>query len=386
MSREEGQASDKAGVIDAFAALPDPRRVARCHYPLNEMLLVALSGVISGAEGWVDVSYWGQTKLQWLRQFLPFKNGIAAHDTFSRLFALLDAKRFQACLIEWMADLCPLLAGQAVALDGKSLRGSHDGDVPMAHIVSAWNVAAGVTLGQLKTATKSNEITAIPKLLERLDLRGTVVTIDAMGCQREIVAAVVDSQADYIVAVKNNQPTLAQAVESQFADVAAGVQQGRLQRDVTVDKGHGRVETRCCVVATDLSAIKSQLQSWPSVRSVVMVESTREIVNGRDKSGPTTEWRYYISSLTPDAPEFNQRIRAHWAIENKCHWVLDVAFKEDACRVRCGHGAENLGILRRIALNLISQDKATKRSKRGKLLQAAWDCDYLRVLLGLKAA
>lgn len=374
-----------AGVIDALAELPDPRQVSQCDYPLNELLLVALCGVICGAQGWVDVVYWGNTKLQWLRQFLPFKNGIAAHDTFGRLFAALDSSRFQACLIDWMADLCPLLAGQGLSIDGKSLRGSRNGDVPMAHIVSAWNVATGVTVGQLKTATKSNEITAIPKLIESMDIGGAVVTIDAMGCQREIVAAVVDSQADYIVAVKNNQPNLAQAVESQFANVAASVQQGRLQRDITIDKGHGRLETRCCVVANDLSAIESQLKCWPGVRSVVMVESTRQIVNGRDKGEPTTEWRYYISSLDVAAPEFNQRIREHWAIENKCHWVLDVAFKEDACRVRCGHGAENLGILRRIALNLISQDKGTKRSKRLKLLGAAWDCDYLRVLLGLKA-
>jgi predicted transposase YbfD/YdcC len=317
-----------AGVIDALAELPEPRQVSQCDYPLKEMLLVALCGVICGAQGWVEVAYWGNTKVQWLRQFLPFKNDIASHDTFGRLFAALDSKRFQACLIDWMADLCPLLAGQGLSIDGKSLRGSHNGDVPMAHIVSAWNVATGVTVGQLKTAAKSNEITAIPKLIESMDIGGAVVTIDAMGCQREIVAAVVDK---------------------------------------------------------DLSAIESQLKCWPGVRSVVMVESIRQIVNGRDKGEPTTEWRYYISSLDVAAPEFNQRIREHWAIENKCHWVLDVAFKEDACRVRCGHGAENLGILRRIALNLISQDKGTKRSKRLKLLGAAWDCDYLQTLLGLKA-
>lgn len=386
MPREDEEAQEGAddGVMAAFAGLEDPRRVAQCAYPLEEMLLVALCGVICGADDWVGVSQWGRLKLEWLRQFLPFSNGIASHDTFSRLFALLDAKRFQACLVDWMKGVCPLLEGQTVAIDGKSLRGSHDGDMPMAHMVSAWHVGAGVTLGQLKTATKSNEITAIPELIKALDLRGAVVTADAMACQREIFAAVVAAKADYIVAVKNNQPTLAQAVESQFSDVAAGKQEGRLQQDITIDKDHGRLETRCCVVATDLQAIAPQLKLWSGVRSVVMVESRREFINGRDKGKVTKEWRYYLSSLVLSAADFNQRIRAHWAIENQCHWVLDVGMREDACRVRCDHGAENLGVLRRIALNLVNLEHSVKGSKKSKLRRAAWHPDYLRDLLGLR--
>ena len=307
----------------------------------------------------------------------------ASHDTFSRVFSLLDAKRFEACFIGWMQQLCPALQGQLVAIDGKSVRGSHDGGLAMVHLVSAWAHDAGLVLGQLRTGAKSNEITAIPELLDALDLRGTTVTIDAAGCQRAIAGKIIDKKADYLLALKNNHPTLAQTVEALFEDVQAGVRDGRLQQATTIDKGHGRIETRQCVVAHDVSALAGAGQHWPGLRSAVMIKSTREALRGTNKGERTSEWRYYISSLRAEASEFNAKVRAHWGIENSCHWVLDVTFNEDDCRIRRGDGAQNFAILRRIALNLVKQEKSDKASVRLKRLKAGWSIDYLQKLLGL---
>lgn len=371
--------------MESFETLEDPRRRASCAYGLQELLLTALCAVGSGAEDWVDVAYWGREKLDWLRRFLPFANGVASHDTFSRVFSLIDARQFEACFAAWMKLLCPSLQGHEVHIDGKSLRGSRDGDVPMTHLVSAWDSAQGVTLGQIRCAGKSNEITAIAPLLQALDVRGATVTIDAMGCQREIVKALVASQADYLIAVKNNQPTLAQAVESAFAEEAQGLALRRLQQDVDTTKGHGRIETRRCVVSRDLSPLSQALrQAWPGLRSLVMVESRREHLSGEHKGKATTEWRYYISSRELDAKQFNAAIRRHWSIENSCHWVLDVAFGEDDSRIRVGDGAENFAILRRMALNLIHQNKTIKASKKSKRNLAAWSTARLEELLGLQ--
>jgi predicted transposase YbfD/YdcC len=380
---EHGQEGTKPGFLQAFDELKDPRSRA-CAHRLDELLLVALCAITSGADSWVTVVEWGRMKLDWLRCWLPFANGIASHDTFSRVFSLLDAKRFEACFVGWMQQLCPALQGQLIAIDGKSMRGSHDGGLGMVHLVSAWHHGAGLVLGQVRTAAKSNEITAIPELLDALDVRGATITIDAVGCQRAIVEKIVEKQADYLLAVKDNQPTLAQAVEALFEDVAGGVRDGRLSQDTTVDKGHGRIETRQCVVAQDVGALAEQAQHWPGLRSAVMIKSTREAFGGRNKGERSTEWRYYISSLQADAAECNARVRAHWGIENSCHWVLDVTFKEDDCRIRCGDGAHNFAILRRIALNLVKQERSDKSSVRLKRLRAGWSTDYLQKLLGLR--
>lgn len=364
-----------------FEGLEDPRTRA-CPHRLDELLLVALCGVMSGADNWVEVEYWGNLQLHWLRRFLPFANEIASHDTFSRVFSLLDAKQFEVRFVRWMRALCPTLQGQLVPIDGKSVRGSYDGDENAIHLVSAWNHGAGLVLGQVKTAAKSNEITAIPELLDALDVQGATVTIDAMGCQHTIIDKIVEKKADYIVAVKDNQPSLAQAVESLFDVGVCGV---KLTEDETIDKGHGRIDTRRCVVAHDLSAMPKEIrQSWTGLSHVVMVESTREVVNGKKKGEISTERRYYISSLKGSASEFNAKVRGHWSIENNCHWVLDVAFKEDENRTRKSDGAENLSILRRIALNLVKQEKSGKTSVRGKRLKAAWSPEYLQTLLRLK--
>ena len=379
---EHGQEDAKPGFLQAFEGLQDPRSRA-CPHQLDELLLVALCAITSGAESWVTVVEWGCMKLDWLRRWLPFANGIASHDTFSRVFSLLDARGFEACFIGWMQQLCPTLHGQLVSIDGKSVRGSHDAGLGMTHLVSAWHHGAGLVLGQVRTAAKSNEITAIPELLDALDLRGTTITIDAVGCQRAIAEKIIDKGADYLVAVKDNQPTLAQGVESLFEAVQGGVRDGRLQRDVTIDKGHGRIETRQCVVAHDVSTLAAAGLHWPGLRSAVMIESTCEAFGGRNKGLRSTEWRYYVSSLQADAAEFNAKVRAHWGIENSCHWVLDVTFNEDDCRIRRGDGAQNFAILRRIALNLIKQEKSAKASVRLKRLKAGWSIDYLQKLLGL---
>jgi predicted transposase YbfD/YdcC len=382
---EQGQEGTRPGFLQAFEELEDPR-TRNCPHRLDELLLVALCANTSGADSWMSVVDWGRMKLDWLRRFLPFDNGIASHDTFTRVFSLLDAQRFEACFISWMRQLCPALQGELVSIDGKSVRGSHDGGCGAIHLVSAWHSAAGLVLGQVKTAAKSNEITAIPELLDALDVRGATITIDAMGCQRAIVDKIIEKKADYIVAVKDNQPTLAQAVESLFETVDDGVREGRLQQDVSVDKGHGRIETRRCVVAQeDVSTLAEQGLDWPGLRSAMMIESTREAINGKKKGERSTEWRYYISSLRLDASDFNARVRAHWGIENSCHWVLDMTFDEDDCRIRKGDGAQNFAILRRIALNLIKQEKSDKKtSLHIKRLKAGWSTDYLQTLLGLR--
>ena len=380
---EHGQEGTKPGFLQAFEGLEDPRSRA-CAHRLDELLLVALCAITSGADSWVTVVDWGRMKLDWLRRWLPFDNGIASHDTFSRVFSLLDAERFEACFIGWMQQLCPALQGQLVAIDGKSVRGSHDGALGPIHLVSAWHSGAGLVLGQVKTAAKSNEITAIPDLLDALDVQGATITIDAMGCQRAIAEKIIDKGADYLIAVKNNQPTLAQVVESLFAGVDDGVRDGRLQHDTTIDKGHGRLEMRQCVVAHDVSALAEQRRHWPGLRSAVMIKSTREALSGTNKGERTTEWRYYISSLQAEAVEFNAKVRAHWGIENSCHWVLDMSFNEDDCRIRCGDGAQNFAILRRIALNLVKLEKSDKSSVRLKRLRAGWSTDYLQKLLGLR--
>lgn len=376
---EEG----KKSLLEAFGVLIDPR-VRECPHPLDELLLVAICAITSGAEGWVAVAQWGRIKLDWLRGFLGFANGIASHDTFTRVFGLLDAEVFESCFIRWMQHLCPSLAGQVIPIDGKSVRRSHNGEKRMVHLVSAWHTTAGVILGQVRTADKSNEITAIPELLDALRIIGATITIDAMGCQHAIVEKIVERKADYLIAVKENQPTLAQALQEWFAAVDAGTLDRPYWQDTNVDKGHGRLETRRCVVTDDVAWLNGIGQNWMGIQSLVMVESTREMVNGRNKGELTTESRYYISSLPAQAAMLNQRVRAHWGIENSLHWVLDVAFEEDDCRIRVGDGAQNFAILRRIALNLLKQDRSTKLGIANKRLKAAWDTGYLESLLDLQ--
>lgn len=369
-------------ILEALAELPDPRSRA-CPYPLDELLFAALCGVSSGADSWVSVTDWAELQIDWLRRHLPFANGVASHDTFGRVFSLLDPQQFETCFVRWMQHLCPALAGEMIAIDGKSLRRSHDGGTHMTHLVSAWHQTRGLVLGQVKTAAKSNEITAIPELIDALQVQGATLSIDAVGCQHAVVEAIVAKQADYIIAVKNNQPTLAQAIEKLFDANDRQELATPLAQIALVDKGHGRVETRQCVVAHDLSALGEVAQNWRGLRSVARIKSTREVVNGKAKGEASTEWRYYISSTMLSAEQFEAAVRSHWGIENSCHWVLDMTFNEDDCRIRVGDGAENFAILRRMSLNLLKQEKSTKTSMNIKRQKAGWSTKYLETVLGL---
>lgn len=372
----------QTSLLEAFAELRDPRG-RECEHKLEELLLVAICAVISGAESWTSVSEWGRLKLDWLRQHLPFTNGIASHDTFGRVFTLLSARQFETCFLRWMEQLCPSLEGRHLAIDGKSVRRSHQGEHGPIHLVSAWSATAGLTLGQIRTADKSNEITAIPELLEALNLQGAVITIDAMGCQHDIATQIVRGGADYVLGVKDNQPGLAEAIRLWFGSANAGTLDRPFWDDIQVEKDHGRIETRRCVVTNDVSWLPEQGQRWSGLQSLVMVESTREILQGNGTFACSTERRYYISSLPAKAALLGKTVRAHWGIENSMHLVLDVAFSEDDCRIRCGDAPQDFAILRRIALNLLKGDTKTKLGIANKRLKAGWDVAYLSQLLGL---
>ena len=373
------ETDEKQAILEYFGDLEDPRSRQSPH-GLMELLLTAISAVLSGADTWVSVALWGRAKLDWLRQFLPFTHGVASHDTFGRVFALLDAAVFEQCFIRWMRSVCGAFEGLPVALDGKAVRRSKSSGQKAIHRVSAFAHGLGLTLGQVKTAEKSNEITAIPELLDALLLKGCIVTIDAMGCQKAIAAKIIQQDCDYALMVKNNQPALAAAMDG-FFDRAE--QTGYLDvahsRAEWIEKDHGRIETRRCVVTDDLSHLEERLV-WPGAKTLVMIEATRDI-NGQS----STERRYYISSRLADAAHLGTVIRGHWGVENGLHWSLDVAFGEDQARMREGHSAENFSILRRIALNLFRQDTFVKVGIKSRRLLACCDDAYRQKLLGIQA-
>ena len=338
---------------------------------------LTIGAVVCGADAWTEVEWFGKSKEPWLREFLKLDNGIPSHDTFGRVFRLLDSQQFEQAFVVWTQHLCGSLE-DTVAVDGKTLRRSHngaDGRGPI-HMVSVWAHQNQLVLGQTKTGDKSNEINAIPELLQRLDLRNCTVTIDAMGCQRRIAQEIVNGGADYVLAVKENQPNLCDDIARSFAETSAEP----CDYHKTVDKDHGRIETRECWVSTDTPATGRD-GDWPHLNAIAMVRNTTE------RNGKTaTQTRYYITSLAgPTAETLLARVRGHWGIENCLHWVLDVAFNEDQCRVRTKNAAQNFAILRHIALNLVKQDKKHKGSVRGKRKRAGWDNQYLRYLLTLLA-
>jgi len=357
-----------------FAELTDPRVERNREHLLEEILLIAIAAVLSGAESWNDIADYGEDKQEWLKTFLSLPSGIPSHDTFNRVFAALDPAEMEKGFATWVSSIARLTAGEVVAIDGKSLRGTREtGKKKLVHMVSAWAEGNGLVLAQRKVDEKSNEITAIPKLLDALELAGAVVTIDAMGCQREIATRIIEKKADYVLAVKDNQGLLAEQVRDSFlllnADAVAE----------EVDCGHGRVEQRRCSVIADLSMIEKSSE-WASLRGLVRIQSQRyHRVTGKIER----EIRYYITSLNPDAARLNRVIRQHWGIENKLHWVLDVGFGEDLDRKRAGHSAQNFSLLNRIALNLLKQETTFKRGIKGKRLKAAWNHPYLLKLLGI---
>lgn len=367
----------KASFLEFFAALPDPRLNRKKRHQLIDIFVVTLCAVLTGAGEWTEIEQFGKVKLDWLRQFVQLENGIPSHDTFGRVFSLIDPEAFGQCFLNWVKEICR--DNKLVAIDGKTVRHSYDKKDGKAaiHMVSAWAAENRLVLGQLNTAEKSNEITAIPELLKLLDINGCIVTIDAMGCQKKIARDITGQGGDYILGLKGNQEKLAQEVEHFFA-CAERDEFAYLRHDYckSVEKEHGRIETReCWVVDEDSFEVNGD---WGGLKSVGMVKSERLIGEKVER-----ETRYYISSLKgATAAAFVGAVRGHWGIENSLHWVLDVVFREDECRIRKGHAAGNLSVVRRIALNLLREEKSICRlGLKAKRHRCAIDDGYLATIL-----
>lgn len=360
-------------LLEYLAEINDPRIDRAKKHNLIDILTIAICAVISGAEGWEHIEMFGRMKVDWLSSFLELPNGIPSHDTISRVFASIDSEQFQKAFIDWVNGIELNKKGKVIAIDGKSLRRSFDTSVgkgPL-HMVSAWAVEAGISLGQLKSANKSNEITAIPRLLDLLDVSGAIVTIDAMGCQKEIAKKIRSENAHYILALKQNQPNLFNETKALFSLAKSksfeGINHDKFE---SVDQNHGRLENRTCYC---LSATEwfPEIKVWKDFKTVIMLESSRE--TGKTK---TNETRFYISSLPLDAKVLLGAIRDHWGIENSLHWVLDMTFREDESRVRKDHAPENLATIRKTVLNLIKLNKPDGMSFKKAKLASSWDIDF----------
>jgi predicted transposase YbfD/YdcC len=378
MTIKEEQKLIKASVMEYLAEVSDPRIDRTRAHPLVNVLVIALLAVLCGADSFAAIERFGRSKKEFLATLLDLESGIPSHDTFGRVFAALDPKELQEAFRAWVASLVEVSKGEVVAIDGKTLRRSFRdaGNKAFVHMVSAWAAQNRVVLGQLKTDDKSNEITAIPKLLDLLKLKGATVTIDAMGCQKDIAAKIVSKGADYMLAVKENQPTLLADVKAAFAAATERDDHDSIVDFAeTTDKGHGRTEVRRCLTCCELSEI-SRPEDWPELATVVMVEVERTT---RDKT--SVERRYFISSkkrLT--AKTALSTVRAHWGIENRLHWVLDLAFREDECRVRAGNAAENFAVLRHFTMNMLKNVKS-KVGIKIRRQEAGWNHQFLLQVL-----
>lgn len=366
--------------LEHFKALEDPRQRAKVLYPLDEVLLLCLLGVLAGCESWVEIARFGEKKLAFLRRFRPFCEGTPSHDQLGDIFAVLDAQQFQQCFIAWVSALTGLEA-DIVAVDGKTLRRSYQqgGAKAPVHMISAWSARQNLVLGQAKVGDKSNEIVAIPKLLDLLTINGSTVTIDAIGCQREIARKIVDKKADYVLGLKGNQGTLRDDVEllfseqsaRDFADISA-------TRHQSVEKSHGRIETRCVTATQDIDWLKNA-HSWPGLKSIVRVETVRELgIHAGAKI--ERETRFYIASSKADAETLGSAIRSHWGIENGLHWVMDMVFRDDECRIRSKNAPANFATIKHMASNLLRRAPG-KDSMRVKRKVAAWDEDFLAAII-----
>jgi predicted transposase YbfD/YdcC len=376
LSQKDIAMEDKhAGFFDFFKEVPDHRIERRKLHAVEEILLVTFCGVAAGCDAWEDIEDFGKIKIDYLRQYFPYQHGVPSDDTLRRFFRALDPEIFEACFIKWVKSFQLDLAQKVVAVDGKTARRSFDGDGRPMHLVSAWASELGVVLGQLKTEEKSNEITAIPELLNVLDLAGAIVTIDAMGCQSKIVETIIEKKADYVISLKGNQGTLSSDVQLLFTHKP---QQIVFQTETEHDKGHGRIETRRCTVTEGISWLQEQHPHWKGLRSVIEIESTREI-----KGEITREKRYYISSLAAETSPILSAVRQHWGVENRLHWVLDVSFGDDQSRIRKGNAPRNMAIIKKTVLNLLNIIKKTspRTSLKRMRKMAGWDNAFLERVL-----
>jgi len=375
-----GQGEVQETIEQCFSELEDPRWYNKRH-KLLDILVIAICAAICGADGWEDVELFGKAKQEWLSGFLELPHGIPSPDTFRRVFAAVDAEQFQSCFVTWIQAVDRLTEGQIVAMDGKTLRRSHDRSLgrKALHLVSAWASRNRLVLGQRKVDDQSNEITAVPEVLDMLGLTGCIVTLDAIHCQKETVQRIREKQADYVLPVKENQGRLLETLQALFDDPAE-MRWVQCDHYRTVEKGHGRMETRECWSTSDPDylAYIGTLGEWQGLQSIAMVQTERGL---GDET--VVKRRYFISSLKSEAKTLLHAVRTHWEIENKVHWVLDIAFREDECRIRRGNGAENFAVLRHIALNLLRREDTAKCSLKAKRKKAGWDNDYLlKVLTG----
>jgi predicted transposase YbfD/YdcC len=383
MSAKDKQPRPPRSLIECFEEIEDPRIDRTREHKLIDILVIGLCTMLTVGENFTDMEDFGKAKLDWLKTFLELPNGIPSHDTFNRVFSAIDPKHFLDCFIAWVKGICPTLGPEGVAIDGKALRRAHNEGQTIPYIVSAWARENGLALGQVKVDEKSNEITAIPELLRVLELKDCIVTIDAMGCQKEIAAQIVEEGADYVLALKGNHSTANKEFLEYFDDAVPAGSDANTPRPQsmdyceTIDKGHGRIEVRRYWQTTDIDWFEEK-NLWRGLRSVGMVESVREL-----KGETSVERRLFLCSLSLDAKRFAKAVRGHWGIENSLHWSMDVTFGEDQSRARSQYAAQNLATLRRIILNLLKKDKTPKLSLRRKRTKAALDQTFLQKLLGI---
>ena len=365
-----------------FSKIKDKRQTNKISHKLIDIIIITICAVICGADGWEDIEIFGKSKFKWLRLFLKLENGIPSADTFARVFSFIKPKEFEKCFLSWINSAVGTINKDIVSIDGKTLRRSFDKreNKSALHMVHAWAASNGVLLGQQKTEAKSNEITAIPKLLEIISIKGCIVTIDAMGCQKKIAEKIYSQGGDYLLATKGNQKELKEAMEITFKQaLEKGFANMVYDKHAAVDAGHGRVEKRECYVLPEMYLCKLKIK-WKGFKSLVLVKRT---IIDKATSQEKTDSHYYLSSLEMNAEKILDTVRQHWSVENNLHWCLDVGFREDECRSRIGESTENFALLRRIALMLLKKDKTLKGGIQTKRLKAGWDKKYLlRVLLG----
>ena len=369
-------------IMGYFSDIPDPRTTINRKYPLYEIVAITILAVLSFAKGWEDIERYGKAKCRWLSKHLELKNGIPKHDVYRRVFTVLKPEFIETCFMNWVRAIRQDVPRENIAIDGKTVKGTFKAEAGKSlHIVSAWATANRLVFGQVKTDEKSNEITAIPLLLDKIALEGSIVSIDAMGCQYEIANKIIKKKADYVFSLKGNQGNLHEDVQEYFSDFdftkpASAMKYISFQSTSTHEEKHGRIEDRDYAVSDDVKWLHERHPRWETIRTIGIVDSRRE-----EKGKVTCERRHFVSSLPCNAEEFAKAVRAHWGIENSLHYVLDVAFGEDASRIRSDKGPENMAFIRKIALTIARCDAETKSSVAGRIKEMAWSEDYLEQML-----